>query len=506
MNQKKIGVVLSYLSQGIYMLSSILYTPIMLRILGPGEYGLYQLVYATVSYLGILSFGFTNSYVRFWARYKIKEDETEIARLNGIFLTIFLVITGICVLCGIFMVGNIEFIFAEGITTQEYELTRKLLILLILNLAMTFPNSVFDAIISSREQFIFQKAVATVSNVLNPFLTLPLLLLGYGSVGMVLMTTILTLSKLLLNIWFCVSKLKVKFLFCGFQLGLLKEMWIFTFFIFLNMIVDQINWNVDKFLLGRYAGTTAVAVYSVGAQINSIYRHLATTISSVFIPQVNRIVAESNDNKKLTQLLTRVGRMQFLLLILVLTGFIFLGVPFIRIWAGEEYAASYLVAILLMVPVTIPLIQSVGIEIQRAKNMHKARSLVYFFIAIANVCISIPCIYYWGVYGAAFGTAIALVVGNGFFMNWYYHKKIELDMIYYWRQIRKVMPAMIIPVITGIIIKMFVSIHNIFELCGAGVIYVAAYSISMWLIGLNSTEKHLIKTTFEKVYYKIVKR
>ena len=37
-----------------------------------------------------------------------------------------------------------------------------------------------------------------------------------------------------------------------------------------NQIIDQINWSVDKFLLGRFAGTTAVAVYGVGGQINSI--------------------------------------------------------------------------------------------------------------------------------------------------------------------------------------------------------------------------------------------
>ena len=42
-------------------------------------------------------------------------------------------------------------------------------------------------------------------------------------------------------------------------------MWVFTFFIFLNQIIDQINWSVDKFLLGRLAGTTAVAVKKLRA-------------------------------------------------------------------------------------------------------------------------------------------------------------------------------------------------------------------------------------------------
>ena len=57
-NQRKIGVIMSYLAQFIQILTGILYTPIMLRLLGQSEYGLYQLVFSVVSYLSLLSFGF----------------------------------------------------------------------------------------------------------------------------------------------------------------------------------------------------------------------------------------------------------------------------------------------------------------------------------------------------------------------------------------------------------------------------------------------------------------
>ncbi len=65
-NQRKVGVLLSYISQGIHILSGILYTPIMLRMLGQSEYGLYTLVSSVVSYLGLLNFGFASSYIRFY--------------------------------------------------------------------------------------------------------------------------------------------------------------------------------------------------------------------------------------------------------------------------------------------------------------------------------------------------------------------------------------------------------------------------------------------------------
>lgn len=71
-SQLKMGTILSYVSIGIQNLIAILYTPVMLRLLGQSEYGLYQLGSSAVSYLGLLSFGFGSSYVRFYYQYRVE--------------------------------------------------------------------------------------------------------------------------------------------------------------------------------------------------------------------------------------------------------------------------------------------------------------------------------------------------------------------------------------------------------------------------------------------------
>lgn len=78
-NQLKVGAILSYISMGLGYVISIIYTPIMLRLLGQSEYGLYNLVNSVVSYLGLLNFGFGSAYVRYYSRYKVKDDEENIA-------------------------------------------------------------------------------------------------------------------------------------------------------------------------------------------------------------------------------------------------------------------------------------------------------------------------------------------------------------------------------------------------------------------------------------------
>lgn len=499
LSQRKAGVILSYAGEIVKILVSLVYTPIMLRLLGQSEYGLYQLVYSVVSYLSLLSLGFGSSYQRFYSRYKAQKDEDSIAKLNGMFMIIFCSISVICVLCGVVMVVNIRSILGIGLTDSEYEIARVLLILLVINLAITFSNSVFNCAITAHEKFLFQKLLILLQNIFNPFLTLPLLIMGYGSVGMVSVTTFLTFVVLMSNMFYCLRRLHIRFKFRGFQVGLLKEMWVFTFFIFLNQIIDQVNWSVDKFLLGRFAGTTAVAVYGVGGQINSLYLQFSTSISNVFVPKVNRIVAETDDNKQLTKLFTKVGRIQFIVLGLILSGFIFFGYPFVKMWAGEEYGASYVVAILLIAPVTVPLIQNLGIEIQRAKNMHKARSVVYLFIAIANVFVSIPLIKLMGPAGAALGTAISLFAGNIIFMNWYYHARIGMNMFYFWKEIAKFVPALIGPCVVGIIIMNFANITGLVKLGLFAMVYTAVYGLSMYFLGMNEEEKKLVMGLIRKI-------
>ena len=502
MNQKKAGVILTYLSEIVKILTGLIYTPIMLRLLGQSEYGLYQLVFSVVSYLSLLSLGFASSYMRFYSREKADHNDKGVANLNGMFLLIFLFMSVVCIICGVVMVINIRHIFGSGLTEAEYETAKVLMILLVINLAMTFPNSIFNCIVTSQEKFLFQKSLILAQSILSPFLALPLLIMGYGSIGMVTVTTFLTFALLISNVYYCIKKLHAKFSFKGLRFSLLKEMWIFTFFIFLNQIVDQINWSVDKFLLGNLMGTVAVAVYGVGGQINTLYIQFSSAVSNVFVPKVNRLVAEKRDDTELTELFTKVGRIQFMIVMLIVCGFVFFGQPFIKLWAGVEYGEAYYVTLLLIIPVTVPMIQNLGIEIQRAKNKHKTRSIVYVFIAVSNIGISIPLIQVLGPIGAALGTTISLFFGNIVFMNWYYHKHIGLNMIYFWKNIASFMPALIAPCVVGAVIMYAVTITGILSLCLYIMLFTAVYIVSMILWGMNEEEKEIIFNPVKKLLRK----
>ncbi len=500
-NQLKIGVILSYIVIIMQMAVQLVYTPVMINLLGQSEYGLYTLVGSVVSYLSLLSFGATGAYVRFYTRFNKDGDKDGEARLNGMFMTVFLLMGVVALIGGSVLAQFTPQIFGEKLTSEELEKARILMYILVFNIALTFPSSLFDSIVSAHEQFIFQRIINLLSVVFNPLICLPLLIMGYDSVAIVVVTLAISVIKLIVNAVYCIGRLRVSFRFGSFDFSLLREIAVFSFFIFINMLIDQINWSVDKYILGRVAGTAEVAVYGVSAVINSAFIGFSTAVSSVFAPKINSIVSENKSNMmtQLTEIFTKVGRIQFMVLGLIASGFVFFGRYFItEIYVTAEYENAYYAALFLILPSLVPLIQNVGIEIQRAVNKHKFRSIVYLGMALINVVISIPLGIFFGCIGVAFGTGISLIVANGIIMNIYYHKSIGVDIVSFWKSIAGIVKGLIIPVIFGSVILKFVDFGGVFEFCLWVLVYAVIYCVSVFMFGTVREEKEWLLNSIKK--------
>lgn len=502
-SQLKAGVLLSYLTLALNILIHLVYTPVMIHLLGPSEHGLYTLVAGVVSNLSLLSLGLSSSYLRFFSRYKNDNDTENIARLNGLFVTVFGIMSLVALTAGLVLARFPRELFGENLTEYEIGRAKILFVILVVNIALSFPDSIFISFISSRERFAFQRAVEFLSILCNPLITLPFLLLGYGSVAVVSVTTVITVIKLIVHVIFCITGLSISFRFDRLDLSLFGEIAAFSFFIFINQLIDQINLTSDKYILGRVAGTAAVSVYGVGSSINHLYQTMSTSVSSVFAPRINRIVARGDEGMQsdLNGLFVRVGRIQYIILSLVCTGFIFFGRYFVtEIYAGASYGDSYWVVLLLIIPSTISLIQNISIEIQRAMNKHQFRSLVYLGMAILNILVSIPLAKRFGPIGAAVGTTFAVILANGIVMNIFYRKALKLDVGGFWLNILKVSRGLPIPVGLGTLMLLFIPYTSKWAFVGLIVAYTAVFCVSMWQFGMNGDEKGLIKKLIRKVF------
>jgi O-antigen/teichoic acid export membrane protein len=502
-NQLKAGALLSYASIGLNNIIGLLFTPFMLRMLGKSEFGLYSLVASVVAYLTVLDFGMGNAVVRYTAKYRAEGKQEEQYSLFGMFVMLYTGISILVVILGIALYFNIDLLFGNSLTAGELSKARIMVILLILNLTFTFPLSIYGSIIVAYENFVFQKLVNMARIIASPCLMIPMLLLGYKAIGVVVIITVLNITSLLINSWFCFTKLKIKLHFKKLEWGLLKEISGYSFFIFLGVVVDKIYWSSGQFVLGVVSGTALVAVYAIAVQLQMYYMTLSTSISGVFLPKVTAMVARKKSEKDISDLFIRTGRIQYIIMAFGLSGFILFGKTFIKLWAGPDYEEAYLFAVILMVPLTIPLIQSLGITILQARNQHKFRSLLYILVASASLSISIPLAKEYGGIGCAIGTSLALIAGNIITMNIYYYKRVHIDIPRFWNEIMRMSLPVVIASTLGVILNYFLPEETFASLALKVAFFSLLYINLMWWKGLNEYERDLIRVPAKKLLSKV---
>ena len=178
-SQLKAGVILSYFSKMVQLLVGILYTPIMIRLLGQSEYGLYNIAASLISYLGILNLGFGSAYIRFYSRYRVAKDREKISSLNGMFLTLFSLLGVVAVVSGIILALNVDIIFGPSLNSNELKKAQILMIILVINLGISFPNIVFNTYVQANEHFIAQNLLLIFRQLSTPMINLPLLIAGH---------------------------------------------------------------------------------------------------------------------------------------------------------------------------------------------------------------------------------------------------------------------------------------------------------------------------------------
>lgn len=490
-NQLKAGAILSYITILLNTLVGILYTPFMLRMMGQNEYGLYSLAASIISYLTILDLGFANALVRYTSKYRARNEEEKLPSMYGMFLLLYFVIGVIAAIIGIVLFFNVENLFSATMTSEEMLKVKLMMLILTFNLAFTFPMSVWGAIITAYEQFVFQKTVNIVRIVCNTGVMIFLLLLGYKSIALVIVLTIFNIVTLLLNYIYCKTRLNVKVKFGEFNWAFFKDIAKYSFWIFLNAIVDRVYWGSGQFVLGVYVGAKAIAVYALAIQLQGMYDSFSNAISSVFFPRITKLVVENNE-KAISDLFIRIGRIQFYVMALILSGFIVFGKQFILWWAGESYSDTYYICLLFFIPLIVPLIQNLGIHIMQAYKKVRFRAILYIIVAIFSLALSIILAPKYEGIGCAIATCIGISIGHILIMNLYYYFSLKIDIPEFWKQIGRIAVVPICLVLFFTYLKTTVDISNIANYALMVACYIILYCATLYLFILNDYEKKLL--------------
>lgn len=498
MNQRKIGTLLSYVHILVNNTISILYTPYMLQLMGQSEYGLYGTANSFISYLSVLGVGIGGSYIRFNARYRAAGDREGEKQLNGMFLIVFSCLAGLVCIGGVGCTILAEQLVEETFTPVELYKLRSILLLLTVNMMFTFVANVVMMALQAYEKYIALRVTSLVTAVLTPVVNIIALTMGGRSVTITAISLTISILSYIFYFFYAKSAIKMEFSFRNLRWSVIKEIFVFSGFLFLNSITDQITYSTDNIVLSAVSGTAAVAVYTIGSQFRHYFQQFSTSISAVFAPSINLMVANQKTMSELDSLVTRVGRVQFYVVALLLIGYASIGQDFIRLWAGSDYSDAYWIGLLLMLSVFIPSFQNVGLEIQKAFNKHKARSIVYFLIALLNIVLTIPCTRQWGPIGAAAATLATTFWGYVVFMNYYYWKHIGMDIPGFWKSIASILPGFVLPMAVGLGINYFLTMDSYLDILLAAAAISAVYLASVWGFSMNPYERDLLRKIIRK--------
>ena len=445
LNNVKRGAILSYVLIFLNTAYGLIVTPFILQTIGDSQYGVYKTIASLSSALMVLDLGFGGTVLRYVAKFVAEKKMAERDRYLGMSLFQTMIVVGLLLLVGSGAYFAIAPVYGKGFNAEELRLAKQLYIVLISNVAINFFENVFFGIIAGHNRFAFANGMKVLLLLAKTAAIYVLLPIFQSALVIVLAQLLLTCVVMLLHIIYIRKKLNVRFVFSKWDKSIFFESFRYTLLLFLQSVVIQFNGNVDNMVIGAVKGPQLVTVYSFAIMLFNMYEQLSSSISGLMLPTVTKRIQEGADGRQLENLVIRVGKLQFALLGAALCGFVVLGNEFFNLWLGSGYDDCYWLVLILIIPVTIPLIQNVSLSILRARTLMGFRTLSLVYSMVINCVLTFFGPIRYGYFAAAVGTSISTIVGSIISMNIYYYKKLGMNPFrMLWGIVYKATPALVI--------------------------------------------------------------
>lgn len=495
MSERKKGAILSYIQVVLSVAVSVIYVPVLLRYLGQSEYGLYQIVGSFFSYISVFESCMSTGVLRNYCNALGSQDKEAADVTLSMAKVIYRVMAALMVVAGVIVLFAFRSFYASSFTASELKESSAILLLLFANMMVTLLGSVYLTILTGHEKFTFLKVLAIIIQVAQPFFVILCVRKIPYAITVSTVIVVFNVLTVLMRYLYVTRKLKIRIVKKKRNRKVIGEIVGLSATILLGCIADQIFWKTDQVILGKLFSTTVVAVYSVGAQIYMMYMQFGTQIASVFYPKVSILYQEENGFQKVSDLFIRVGRATFFVILLVLSGFIIFGREFLLVWVGEGYEAAYWVAIIVMLPFSVDLAQNLGLCILQVKGQYGFRAKIYLLSALLNIITTVLFARRIGITGAALSTGISMFLTSGLIMNWFFQKRVGLNMIKFWKTTIGIISLAVLLTGAACFIKGMIwhDPVSVIQL-GLGILlYTIVYGAVMFLFAADPAERELLQ-------------
>lgn len=501
MNQKKRGILFSYLNLVMGMVVNIYLTPLLITTLGDVDYSLYKVMHSLAGPLALFHLGVSTIVTRAIVKFKDGSGEDDVRKQNTLALSFIasLIMSMFALIVGFVLYKSIPSIYGLTYSVDSIHVGQRLFGMYLFASVLHMLTDTFSGCIVGHERYAVSGAIPLVKTVGKCVLLIILLKCGCGVLFVVAVDLLLAISTFLFTAWYAIYKLHEIPRLHYFDKKQLAEIVSFGVAILLQAFVNQVNNNMDTVLLGAFIEEKAViTMYSSALAIYSIYNSLISVVTHYYLPQATKLTVNNASGREMTDFVIKPGRFQAIVAVACIGGFALYGQNFITVWIGNRYMDAYWVILMLMIPVTIPLVENAVISILDATMKRMYRSVVLVIMAILNLIVSVALIPWLGFWGAAIGTMISLLLGHGILMNLYYCKVFHIEICRMFREIFKgILPAGLLAALLCLPLALFLPDTLIMFLVKC-ISFVLVYAGSLWIFGLNTEEKTVVYQVLKK--------
>ncbi len=497
MNQRKAGILLSYVSMGVNAVVMLLYVPMMLHYLTKAQYGVYQLMGSFLAALSLMDFGLCNGVTRFLAQAQAREDKAQQTQILLAAKWLYTLVAVGIVLVGAVLYASISPLYGATLSPQELVWAKQVFVVLLINMMIIIMGNLFVAVLFAREEFTFWQVLVLIG-----LITAPLLIWGvlhwkanilYVACAQTLVNTAVYIGAYL----YCKTRLQVHFAWGKIPWEWMRRIVQFSGAVFVGNVAGQIYWRLGGFVLGAVIGAVAVANYYIATQICLFFIMLSSSVGNVFLPKLSADAVKSDSLQSHNEIFCQTGRLQGMIALLICVGFFLLGREFLRLWLGPGNEVCFWPALILMAGYTLSVMQSVAAVALQAINRYAGFATISLATAVLNILLTIPLSKWYGVTGSAVSAAFCLLVVQGIAANLYYNR-VGLKVGPFVRQVAPVVGSAL-AVLAGLCLlwRVWPVAHTWVSFVTHGVVIVGVYAAVMAAFVLNQFEWDLVRECWQ---------
>lgn len=467
----------------------------MIHSIGRDNFGLYTLAMSIIT-LFVFDFGLSSAVTRFMAKY-IAEGRND--KANNCLGLVYKLYIGIDAILLIILTGVYFFIpsIYESLTPEEISKFKIVYVIAAFFSVISFPFIPLNGVLSANEKFIQLKLCELANKIIIVVTMSACLLMGYGLYALVLVHALAGLIMICLKLY-CIKRFtKTNINFRYKNPTERKEILGFSGWVTVISISQRMIFNLAPSILGIMSGATSIALLGVAITIEGYTYTFASALNGMFLPRVSKIIASQDGD--IMPLMIRIGRIQAMIISVIVVTFICIGQDFISLWVGDSFSASYWCAALLILPSLIHLPQEIANTAIVAANKVKHQAVIFIIMAVCNIGLAFWLSEMWAAIGISLSICIAYLIRT-IGMNYLYVKDLKLKISKFFKETyATLLIPVVFVVVAAIILNIVISDVNWGTFILKSAVILMVFSSSFWMFYMSVDEKNLIKSMLLKV-------